>query len=277
MPGSKSFGPLFYDMGQGVTAFSTTRHGGVGEGAYASFNINEYCGDNPEAVLRNRRLLADRLGITSDRILMPHQTHGTNTRIVDTELLALPAGERRRRLDDADTVMTDVPGVCIGVSTADCIPVLLYDADHRAAAAIHAGWRGTLARIVGKAVADMCTAYHTDPSGLKAVIGPGISLANFEVGDEVYAAFGEAAFDMTAIAERQAMRNSGTACQSEAPVKKWHINLPLANRQILMHSGLAEGNIHMAGICTYDRVDDFFSARRLGIRSGRIYTGIMLQ
>lgn len=277
MANSDSFSPLVYDIGLGVTAFSTTRHGGVGTGAYASFNINEYCGDAPEAVRANRLLLAARLGIPAGRIVMARQTHGTSTRIVDSSLLALPADVRRTRLDGVDALLTDVPGVCIGVSTADCIPVLLYDADHRAAAAIHAGWRGTQARIVSKAVAGMLAAYHTDPSRLKAVIGPGISLENFEVGDEVYSAFAAAAFDMDAIARRQTGRNADAAGLSEVPVCKWHIDLPLANRLLLAEAGLAEANIHMAGICTYDSVGDFFSARRLGIESGRIYTGIMLQ
>lgn len=277
MTSSAAFRPLCYDMGDGVMAFSTTRHGGVGEGAYASFNINEYCGDTTEAISANRSILAAYLGISDDHILMPHQTHGVNTRIVDSELIGRTAEERRMLLDDVDAVMTDVPGVCVGVSTADCIPILLYDAEHRAVAAIHAGWRGTLARIVCKTIADMRMAYDTDPRSMKAVIGPGISLRNFEVGDEVYSAFEAAAFDMSTIAERQTRCSQDATGQPKAPVTKWHIDLPLANRQLLVHMGLAVENIHVAGICTYDSVGDFFSARRLGVKSGRIYTGILLR
>ena len=255
--------PTYYNIGDGIVAFSTTRHGGVGEGNYASFNINPYCGDEAEHVAANRWRLASVLGIDEAHILLPHQTHGTETRIIGNEFFALPEDVQAKRLDGVDALTTDVSGVCIGVSTADCIPVLLYDEDHHAVAAIHAGWRGTLARIVGKTIADMRLVYHTDPKQLKAVIGPGISQKNFEVGDEVYEAFARAGFGMDAIARRECV--------------KWHIDLPLCNRMQLMQAGVDARNIAESGICTFDNVDDYFSARRLGAESGRIYNGIMLR
>ena len=267
----------YYEMSPEVTAFSTTRHGGVSQGNYGSFNINEYCGDNPEHVADNRLLLAGELGIPVDHIVMPHQTHGVETRIVSGEFMGLPDNVRKMLLEGVDAVMTDVPGLCVGVSTADCIPVLLYDAEHHAVCAIHAGWRGTLARIVHKTVVEMGLAYKSDPKKLKAVVGPGISMKNFEVGDEVYAAFEEAAFDMASISEQQIKRNPDVADPSKLFEKKWHINLPLANRQLLLHLGLQEQNIQMTDVCTYDHVDDYFSARRLGVESGRIYSGIVLR
>lgn len=267
----------YYDIAPEVTAFSTTRHGGVGEGNYSSFNINSYCGDSAEAVAANRRLLAEELSLDESRILLPHQTHGVEARIIGAEFMSLPEGVRQMLMEGVDAVLTDQKGVCIGVSTADCIPVLLYDADHHAVAAIHAGWRGTLARIVAKTIVDMRLAYHTDPKKLKAVIGPGISMDNFEVGDEVYAAFEEGAFDMAAIAEERVKRNPNATDPSKAFDKKWHINLPLCNRMQLEQAGVPSGNIIMSGVCTYDDVDDYFSARRLGVESGRIYTGITLK
>lgn len=267
----------YYDMSPEVVAFSTTRHGGVSQGNYASFNVNEYCGDAPEHVADNRLLLAGELGVPADHIIMPHQTHGVETRIVSGEFMGLPSNVRSMLLDGVDAVMTDVPGLCVGVSTADCIPVLLYDAEHHAVCAIHAGWRGTLARIVHKAVMEMGLAYKSDPKRLKAVVGPGISMKNFEVGDEVYAAFEEAAFDMASISEQQIKRNSDATDPSKLFEKKWHINLPLANKQLLLHLGLQDENIHMTDVCTYDHADDYFSARRLGVESGRIYSGIVLR
>lgn len=257
---SEALHPTYYNIADGVVAFSTTRHGGVGEGNYASFNINPYCGDTAEHVVANRQLLAAELSVDERRIILPHQTHGIATRIIDSEFLALPESARIAQLEGIDALLTDVSGVCIGVSTADCIPVALYDADHHAVAAVHAGWRGTLARIVMKTIADMRLAYHTDPKRLKAVIGPGISRKNFEVGDEVYDAFKDAAFDMASITSRE---------------EKWHIDLPLCNRLQLLQAGVAEENIVLSGVCTFDSVDDYFSARRLGTSSGRIYTGIM--
>ncbi len=267
----------YYNLSDDVKAFSTTRHGGVSEGNYASLNINEYCGDSKANTDANRLLLANELGIDVNHIIMPHQTHGVESRIIGEEFATLPDGVKKMLLEGVDAVMTNIPGMCIGVSTADCIPVLLYDEEHHAAAAIHAGWRGTQARIVHKTVQEMRMAYQTDPTKLKAVIGPGISLDNFEVGDEVYAAFEQAAFDMSTIAEERIKRNPNADDPAKAFERKWHINLPLANIQMLTHNGVDEANIINTGICTFDNADNYFSARRLGIESGRIYTGIIIR
>ena len=267
----------YYNLSDDVKAFSTTRHGGVSEGNYASLNINEYCGDSKANTDANRLLLANELGIDANHIIMPHQTHGVESRIIGEEFANLPDDVKKMLLEGVDAVMTNIPGMCIGVSTADCIPVLLYDEEHHAAAAIHAGWRGTQARIVHKTVQEMRMAYQTDPTKLKAVIGPGISLDNFEVGDEVYAAFEQAAFDMSTIAEERIKRNPNADDPAKAFERKWHINLPLANIQMLTHNGVDEANIINTGICTFDNADNYFSARKLGIESGRIYTGIIIR
>lgn len=267
----------YYNLSDDVKAFSTTRHGGVSEGNYASLNINEYCGDSKGNTDANRLLLANELGIDANHIIMPHQTHGVESRIIGEEFATLPDGVKKMLLEGVDAVMTNIPGMCIGVSTADCIPVLLYDEEHHAAAAIHAGWRGTQARIVHKAVQEMRMAYQTDPTKLKAVVGPGISLDNFEVGEEVYADFEQAAFDMSTIAEERIKRNPNAEDPAKAFERKWHINLPLANIQMLTHNGVDEANIINTGICTFDNADNYFSARRLGIESGRIYTGIIIR
>lgn len=267
----------YYNLSDDVKAFSTTRHGGVSEGNYASLNINEYCGDSKANTDANRLLLANELGIDANHIIMPHQTHGVESRIIGEEFATLPDGVKKMLLEGVDAVMTNIPGMCIGVSTADCIPVLLYDEEHHAAAAIHAGWRGTQARIVHKAVQEMRMAYQTDPTKLKAVVGPGISLDNFEVGEEVYADFEQAAFDMSTIAEERIKRNLNADDPAKAFERKWHINLPLANIQMLTHNGVDEANIINTGICTFDNADNYFSARRLGIESGRIYTGIIIR
>jgi YfiH family protein len=171
-------------------------------------------------------------------------------------------GPQQGVIEGVDAVMTDVPQLCIGVSTADCIPVLLYDSTHRAISAVHAGWRGTVLRIVQKAVETMRDTYGTAPADLQAVIGPGISLDSFEVGDEVYDQFLSAGFDMQPISRREA---------------KWHIDLPMCNRLQLMEAGIPSNNIQMTNICTYQQYDRYFSARRLGIQSGRIYTGILIK
>ncbi len=253
----------YYDLSDEVVAFSTTRHGGCSEGEYASMNVNAYCGDSADHVESNRNALCRTLSLAStERLIIPHQTHGIEIRQVGSELFSLPEAVRQMVLEGVDGVMTRLEGVCVGVSTADCIPVLLYDTEHRAVCAVHAGWRGTVARIVQKAIAEMRAAFGTRPQALRAVIGPGISMKNFEVGDEVYEAFISAGFDMEAIAERQ---------------EKWHIDLPACNRLQLEAAGIAPDHIILSNICTYDHSDDWFSARRQGTESGRIYTGILLR
>jgi hypothetical protein len=245
-----------------VTAFSTTRHGGVSTGYYASLNVNAYCGDTPEHIAENRRLLCQTLSISAaSHLVMPHQVHGIEVRQINADFFSLTDDDRQAFLEGVDAVMTDMKEVCIGVSTADCIPVLIYDAEQHCACAIHAGWRGTRARIVEKAVAAMTKTYGCRSENLSAVIGPGISVENFEVGQEVYDAFCQEDFPMAEIA---VMR------------KKWHINLPLCNRLQLQTMGVPSNQIQDAGICTFANADDFFSARRLGIQSGRILTGIVL-
>lgn len=263
-----------YQIADGVEAFSTTRKGGVSQGNYGEFNINEYCGDQEAHVVENRKLLAEQLRIPVQNIILPHQVHGAEVRQIGAEYLALPENIRKMLIEGVDALMTDQPNVCIGVSTADCIPVLLYDEAHHAVAAIHAGWRGTVQRIVQKTLAMMHAAFHTDNKGLKAVIGPGISLDAFEVGDEVYEEFVQGNFEMESIAEqRPNQKKEGNVDQ---PLK-WHINLPLCNVQQLQQAGVPLENILQSNICTYNDSEEYFSARRLDIESGRIYTGIFLK
>ena len=239
---------VVYDLSPAVFAFSTCRSGGVSRGAYASMNVNPYCGDVPADVSENRRRLSAWLG--TENILLPHQVHGTRVAFV-------AGGEK---LEGYDALVTQQARLCICVSTADCIPILLYDAETKSVAAVHAGWRGTAARIVEKVIAEMTARLGTRPSALRAVIGPGISLEAFEVGDEVYEAFRAADFPMQRIARR---------------MERWHIDLWEANRWQLQQLGVED--VHVSGICTYNNADRFFSARRLGTESGRILNGIMLK
>jgi YfiH family protein len=245
-----------------VTAFSTTRHGGYSAGSHGEFNVNRYCGDTSESIAKNRALLCKALNVSDDHLLMPHQVHGTGITQIGRTFFLLSEEARQAALEGIDALMTNLPGVCIGVSTADCIPIIIYDAEHHAASVIHSGWRGTVANIVEAAVASMQRAYHSHPEALRAVIGPGISLDSFEVGDEVYEQFSEAGYPMEQIARRY---------------EKWHIDLWQCCRLQLEGVGLKPENIEVSGICTYDRCDDYFSAGRLGIESGRILTAIIIR
>src|SRR5574344_637255 len=273
---------VHYALGENVTAFSTTRHGGYSTGNYSRFNVNAYCGDKEENIRRNRKMLCNMLGIGEEMLVMPHQVHGTRVVGIDKAFIALTASERKEALEGADAVMTDLKGVCVGVSTADCIPALLYDPVRGCACAVHAGWRGTVASIVEQAVSAMQHRYGSQPQDMRAQIGPGISLENFEVGDEVYEAFCNAGFERAPISRKQPVSEVATAQEQpdlgETTQKreKWHINLPECNRRQLLKMGVKAENIAVATVCTYSQWNDFYSARRMGIRSGRILTAIIM-
>lgn len=252
----------YYPLGDGVTAFSTTRRGGVSTGLYGGFNVNAYCGDKPKHVAENRRLLCQTLDINENSLILPHQVHGIESRQIAAPFFRLPEDVQAMLLEGIDSLLTDVPGVCIGVSTADCIPILMYDPVRHVTAAVHAGWRGTLSRIVCKTVKDLRVCYDSRPADLRVVVGPGISLEAFEVGEEVYDHFAQAGFDMNTIARKYT---------------KWHLDLPECNRQQLIQSGIRPEYILNSNVCTYHRTDLFFSARRLGTKSGRIFSGILFK
>lgn len=216
------------------------------------------------SVGRDREAICRMLGIDDACLVYPHQTHGTVIRQIGKEFIALPADTKKMILEGVDAVFTNVPGVCVAVSTADCIPVLVYDPEHHAVAAIHAGWRGTVAKIVRKTVEEMAVAYATRPEALHCIIGPGISQENFEVGEEVYVQFAEAGFPMEQIAMRP-----GNA--------KPHLDLWAANRIELESIGVPAGNIHVDGTCTFDHSDEYFSARHDGAATGRMLNGIIIK
>lgn len=265
---------LHYDLGPRVTAFSTTRHGGCSQGNYAAMNVNAFCGDRPEAVVRNRELLSSVLGLDGpERLFIPHQVHGKVIVNIDHDFLSMPRPVQTDLLEGVDALMTRQTDICIGVSTADCIPIIIYDPDAHSAAVVHAGWRGTVKGIAGIAVSAMTTCCHSESRHMRAVIGPGISLKNFEVGQEVYDAFYKEGFCM----EQIACRLPGSNSLSSAEQLKWHIDLPLCNRLQLQAMGLLPEHIYDCGLCTYDHPNEFFSARRLGIGSGRVFTGIVLR
>ncbi len=184
---------------------------------------------------------------------LPRQTHS------DHVLHVTSPG----RPEDTDAVFTDMPGLCLAVKTADCIPVLLYDNRLRSVAAIHAGWKGTVQYIVRKTIEAM----GSDGGDLSAIIGPGISQASFEVGDEVYERFRASGFPM----ERIARRWEPTP---EKPEPRWHIDLWDANRWILEQSGVRD--IHVAGVDTMTS-PLYYSARRETINTGRNYNWISIR
>lgn len=201
-------------------------------------------------------------------VVQPHQVHGWVIREVTDPFT------KREELEGVDALVTDVPGVAISVRTADCIPVLLYDPVRRAVAAVHAGWRGTVQHISRKTIVRMGELYGTEASDLLAVIGPGIGPDSFQVGQEVADEFRNAGFPMDEVLLDCGPKNP----TADNPMNGGlHIDLWQANRWLLEQSGVRPENIQVAGICTYRNNDRFFSARREGIRCGRIINCIRLK
>ncbi len=214
------------------------------------------------AVARDRQRLSALTGIAEQRVIMPHQVHGDRLLHITPTFLALPPAVQAEQLEGVDAVCTTLRGVCIGVSTADCVPVLLYDSHTQTIAAVHAGWRGTAQRLVQKVITSITAG---DATHLRAVIGPSISCAHYEVGQEVYDTFLAAGFPMADIAVRGA---------------QWHIDLARSNAYQLIESGVQAENIYLSPLCTYANPTLLFSARREQrgtTKCGRNFNAILLR
>jgi YfiH family protein len=248
-----------------ISHFITTRQGGVGRATYAGFNAGAYCGDSPEAVETNRMLLCDSMDIAPGDLFVPFQTHDDIILSLTESFVSLLPDEQQKLLNGVDALVTNVPGICIGVTTADCVPILLYDPEKKVVAAVHAGWRGTVKQILSKTVSFMVAEYQSDPASILAGIGPSIGLRSFEVGEEVVEEFLAAGLPV----EQFGCRNEHTG--------KMHLDLCKANSIQLQDMGVPVCQIEMAGLCTFSEDELFFSARRLGIQSGRMLSAIQIR
>ena len=192
-----------------------------------------------------------------------HQVHGSRVAIVKRP------GMTREELEGYDAFITDLPGVAIGVRTADCVPVLLYDPVKRVVAAVHAGWKGTVLHITQGVISAMTQVFHCRPADMKAVIGPAIGPDSFQVGEEVAVRFKETGFPMDDI---WSFRGPGDGTPMSGG---HHIDLFKANRWLMEQAGIPAGQIQVCGIDTYT-AEAFFSARRDGVQCGRIINAIRL-
>ena len=197
-------------------------------------------------------------------VIQGHQVHGSRVAIVERP------GMTREELEGYDAFVTNRPGVAIGVRTADCVPVLLYDPVQRVVAAVHAGWKGTVLHISKGALEAMGQEFGSRPSELKAVIGPSIGPDSFQVGEEVAEMFKEAGFPMDEI---WSFRGPGDGSPMSGG---HHIDLWKANRWLLEQLGIPPESIEVLGIDTYT-TESLFSARREGVACGRIINSIMLK
>lgn len=245
--------------------FVTTRVGVVSKGVLSSMNIGFTKEDNPEDVLENRKLLAAALQIPFDSFVFERQTHSDNITVVDLSHKKRGLFSKFDSLQNNDGFIVQEPGVCPVAMHADCTPVILYDPVQKVAAAIHAGWRGTLKLIAQKGVEKMCSEFGTNPVDVLAGIGPSIGPCCYEVGEDVVSevkkVFKENADDLLLYKGKP----------------KFHFDLWEANRLQLLNAGLKKDNIVICDLCSYDHPELLFSSRYNHSVTGRMGAGVMIR
>jgi len=246
-------GPLEQD---GFANAFSTRLGGVSPMPENSLNLAGFNEDAAENIYENRRRF---LKLFSGEWTLTGcwQVHGADVRVVRTEAEAQPAPGVLGEAQYCDVLVSNVPHVLLGVKTADCVPVLIGDPISGAYAAVHAGWRGTVASVVRRAIEQMQEQYGAKAEDLRAAIGPAANLCCYEVGVEVIEQF------------------TDRFPQSQklfAPTRDGHarIDLQTANREQLVSAGVEPDKIHVAPLCTMERTDLFFSYRREKAVYGRV-------
>ena len=246
-----------------VTTFFSDREGGVSQGCFASFNLGYFSGDERSCVDENRSLLCGVLGIPPESLIVPNEVHGNRVMVIDQDTLLVPMAERDEFFK-CDALVTTCRNVCLGVTVADCVPVLFYDEEHHVIAAAHAGWKGIVSDVLGETVKRMCEVSSVVPSDLTAEIWPSISAPRFEVGEEVVDRF------QSLFPEKEM---SGILVREGYP--KPHINLRGAVRARLLALGLRDARIWTHPDCTFSN-PRYFSARRDGFACGRMVAGILV-
>jgi len=222
----------------GADAAVTARSGGVSSGPYATLNLSLNVGDDPVNVLENRRRLAAALGARPDDFVFARQVHGAGVRIVGEA----DAGRGAFSLDDAipdtDALVTRTPGVLLAILTADCVPIVLHDPVAGVLACVHAGWRGTVARVSAAALAAM-KSLGSRPSRVVAGVGPAVAPARYQVGPDVHqavtGAFGPAA---------------AAFIRPDSVPDRWLLDLWAANRFVLQDAGVPAAQIHVTDLPT---------------------------
>ena len=237
----------------------STRLGGVSPLPQDSLNLSLVSWDVAANVHENRRRFLAALHLESARLATVAQVHADRLHILDENDAA---GNKRT---EADALATDRDGIAIAVQVADCFPILMADVHRSVVAAVHAGWRGTLARIVEKTAAGLRAAFGTDPADLVTAIGPGIRSCCFEVGPEVVEQF------------REAYPQIQLSRPHPAHTRKYLLDLTQALEAQFEAAGFRPDRIFDQGFCTCCNTAEFFSYRREGRHSGRMMGAIALK
>ncbi len=244
-----------------LSHFITTRKGGVSQPPYHQLNLGRHIADHPEHVLANRALLAEVTGIAAGKFLYASQVHSGDVKVIDEAAIHSGVLSQSPR---TDATITALPGICLMVMVADCVPLILFDPVKRISAVIHAGWRGTVQHITTNTIRTMVDRFGSNPADIIAGIGPSIGPCCYEVGGEVRE-FVQTSFGTT---EGYLVR------QIDSP--KPHFDLWYANHKQLTDNGIKPGNIETSGLCTRCHPETFYSSRASGGVTGRFAAGICI-
>lgn len=226
-----------------VHAFSTRR------GDQPNLTLGPHSSPNPMVQINRVRFLAA-IGAAGWPIMKLKQVHsGSVADIIDTSAA--------NDAIEADAAVTNLKGIALGIQTADCVPILISDLRGKAVAAIHAGWRGTAARIAETGVLRLSAKFSLNPKDLAASIGPHIGVCCYEVGEDVVRTI-----------------NNPAVFEQKLEWSKPHLNLARANRQQLMDAGMSEERVEISSLCTRCRGDLFYSYRRDGMKTGHMLSVI---
>ena len=276
-PGWEKLGWLWHGFSTRLGGLS---HAYCAEDAPGELNLGFTAEDERDTVLANRRLFAEAVtGNSATPLVALRQIHSSVVRLATLQDAA------REQPSKADGMMTDEPGLLLGIQTADCIPVMVADRKRRAVAVFHAGWRGTVQRIVEAGVGRMRLQFGSRPEDLTAAIGPGIGACCYAVGEEMLSAF-ESQFDYArelfcevddydAVHMKYPMLFLTQRAPGHSPIgPSLHLNLVEANRRQLLAAGLKPRSIHVVGGCTSCQRQMFFSYRASQGRAGRMLSVI---
>ncbi len=225
---------------EGVKHCFTTRLGGVSEEEHlSSLNLGFLRGDRDEFVIKNVNIVCSALSFTEENLSRTNQVHDSKVAILK-EPVKVSVG--------CDALVTDKGGIPLLSTSADCVPVLLYDREKKVCASIHSGWKSTVKKIVLNAVKAMVNEYGSDPADILAAIGPSIGKCCFQIKKDVYDAFSESFRDLSFIKE-------------EGDGIHYRADLWEAVRRTLIEAGLKDENISLAGECTVCNNQLYFSSR----------------
>lgn len=244
-----------------IEHFVTTRKGGYSVFPYANNNMSLESSDNQ--TVNNRLKLSEKIKLPLENFVYQYQTHTKNIELVTACHKGRGITDIRHAIQENDAMITSEPEICIVVMAADCVPVFLFDSKKNIIAAIHAGWKGTVQKIVYETVTTMIKEYNSNPADIIAGIGPSIGSCCYEIGNEV----------VSIISENFTNYKELLIYKSEQ--QKFHFDLWLSNKLQLIDAGVKSENIEIANICTKCNNNSFYSAR-CGDK-GRFSAGIYLK